>query len=76
MFPGITETWTISNIRSLDRIRSSVRDGDVKIITRIGRSGKSTMLKELDGVIDGKIICDHSIWLFASSVMLSIGIFP
>ena len=47
----------------LDRIRPFAGNGNVKIITGIRRSGKSTMLKELDRIADGKILrIDMELW--------------
>ncbi len=40
----------------LDRIRPFAKNGNAKIITGIRRSGKSTMLKELDRITDGRIL--------------------
>ena len=40
----------------LDRIRPFANNGNVKIITGVRRSGKSTMIKELEKVVDGKIL--------------------
>ncbi len=47
----------------LDRIRPFAGNGNVKIITGIRRSGKSTMLKELDMITDGRILrIDMELW--------------
>ena len=40
----------------LDRIRPFAKNGNAKIITGIRRSGKSTMLKELDRITDSHIL--------------------
>ena len=47
----------------LNRIKPFVNNGNVKIITGVRRSGKSTMLKELDRITDGEILrIDMELW--------------
>ena len=40
----------------LDRMKPFMSNGNVKIVTGIRRSGKSTLLKELNGILDKKIL--------------------
>ncbi len=47
----------------LNRIKPFARNGNVKIITGVRRSGKSTMLKELNRITDGEILrIDMELW--------------
>ncbi len=47
----------------LDRIKQFSGNGNVKIISGIRRSGKSTLLKGLDRITDGKILLlDMELW--------------
>ncbi len=40
----------------LNRMKPFAQNGNAKIITGVRRSGKSTMLKELDKIVDGRIL--------------------
>lgn len=47
----------------LDRMRPFSNNGNVKIITGIRRSGKSTLLKGLGSVVDGRVLrIDMELW--------------
>ncbi len=47
----------------LNRMKPFAKNGNAKIITGVRRSGKSTMLKELDKIVDGRILrIDMELW--------------
>ncbi len=47
----------------LNRLKPFAKNGNAKIITGVRRSGKSTMLKELDRIVDGRILrIDMELW--------------
>ena len=53
----------VERLLYFNRIRPFADNGNVKIITGIRRSGKSTLLKELGRVTDGKILhIDMELW--------------
>ena len=47
----------------LNRMKPFAKNGNAKIITGVRRSGKSTMLKELDKIVDGRMLrIDMELW--------------